>query len=98
MKVGELKGLLDGLQDDTLIGIISDEFPCAFTVGEINASINEYFTLVENNSCKHNRYLTIEDLRYAISEMADNALVYVKFLDRTWQPNRFENGNFYVNG
>lgn len=95
MKVGELKGLLDGLQDDTFIGITMNED--VFAVGEINASINEYFTLVEYNSYKHNRYLTIEDLRYAISEMADNALVYVKLLDRTWQPNEFRNGNFYVN-
>ena len=97
MKVGELKGLLDGLQDDTLIAIIFGEFPYVFKVGEINANINEYFTLVENNSYKHNRYLTIEDLKYAISEMADNALVYVKFLDRTWLSNKFVNGNFYVN-
>lgn len=95
MKVGELKGLLDGLQDDTFIGITMNED--VFAVGEINASINEYFTLAEYNSYKHNRYLTIEDLRYAISEMADNALVYVKLLDRTWQPNEFRNGNFYVN-
>lgn len=95
MKVGELKGLLDGLQDDTFIGITMNED--VFAVGEINASINEYFTLVEYNSYKHNRYLTIEDLKYAISEMADNALVYVKLLDRTWQPTNFENGRFYVN-
>lgn len=94
MKVGELKGLLDRLQDDTYIGINVDED--IFGVGEINANINKYFTVVEYNSYKHNRFLTIEDLKYAISEMEDNALVYVK-LDKIWQPNRFENGNFYVN-
>ena len=48
MKVGELKGLLDGLLDDIYIGIVFDEY--YFEIGDI---------VVENGRLTKTDYLTI---------------------------------------
>jgi hypothetical protein len=100
MKVGELKGLLDGLQVDTFIGIVFDEY--YYEIGDIvvengRLTKTDYLTLIIFNPYDHKRLLTVKDLKGALVKCPDNAFVVVDD-DIPWQPNRFENGNFYVNG
>lgn len=100
MKAGELKGLLDGLQDDTFIGIIVDD--SYFEIGDIvvengRLTKTDYLTLIIFNPYDYKRQFTIGDLRCALAKCPDDALVVVDD-DIPWLPNKFENGNFYVNG